>query len=177
MPTITSWFKFTENKRFVRLKLKISRKGIWYFGQNNLHAFVRHWASPSNVFSHLLQNLLLKCLHFLPNTVLNLIISESSYSWSALSVFGIPLYSWEGGNGHLLPPGNWVEEPKISRTPKVSSLTNLILAMTVSFAGRTLTLHKSRIHCSGIMQWWVMSLQFAKFTTLPAEAIAKFGGG
>jgi len=46
------------------------------------------------------------------------------------------------------------------RTPKVSSLIDLILAMTVSFAGMTLTLHKSRIHCSGIMQWWLMSLQF-----------------
>jgi len=32
--------------------------------------------------------------------------------------------------------------------------------MTISFAGMTLTLHKSRIHCSGITQWWLMSLQF-----------------
>jgi len=47
-------------KTVVRVKLEISRKSIWYIGQNNLHAFVRHWASPSNVFSHLLQNLLSK---------------------------------------------------------------------------------------------------------------------
>ena len=42
--------------------------------------------------------------------------------------------------------------------------------MTVSFTGMTLTLHKSRIHCSGIMQWWPMSLQFTKSATLPVEA-------
>jgi len=43
--------------------------------------------------------------------------------------------------------------------------------MTVSFAGMAITLHKSRIHCSGIMQWWLlMSLQFTKSATLPAEA-------
>jgi len=46
-----------------------------------------------------------------------------------------------GGKGHLLPPGNWVEETKISRTPKVSSLIDLILAVTVSFTGTALTLH------------------------------------
>ena len=63
-----------------------------------------------------------------------------------------PLVFMGGGIGHLLLPGNWVEEPLISRTPKVSSLIDLILAMTISFAGLTLTLHKSRIHCSGIMQ-------------------------
>jgi len=49
---------------------------------------------------------------------------------------------------------------KISRKPKVSSLIDLPLAMTVSFAGMTLTLHKSRIHCSCIMRWWLMSLHF-----------------
>ena len=41
-----------------------------YLGQNNLHAFVRYWASPSDVVSHLLQNLLSKCLHFLSTAVL-----------------------------------------------------------------------------------------------------------
>jgi len=50
----------------VRLKLKISHKNIWYLNQNNLHAFVRQWASPPDIFSHLLQNLMLKCLHFFP---------------------------------------------------------------------------------------------------------------
>ena len=62
-----------------------------------------------------------------------------------------PCVHGKGENGHLLLPGNWVEEPKISRTSKVSSLIDFILAMTVSFAGMTLTLHKSRIYCSGIM--------------------------
>jgi len=46
----------------------------------------------------------------------------------------------------------FLEHLKISRTPKVSSLIDLILAMTVSFAGMTLTLHKSRICFSGVMQ-------------------------
>jgi len=45
---------------------------------------------------------------FFPLPYGNLIISESNYSWCAVSVFVIPLRSWEGGNGHLLPPGNWV---------------------------------------------------------------------
>ena len=51
---------------FIRLKLKISHKNVWYFIQNNLHAFVRQWASPSDIFSHSLQNLMLKSLHFFP---------------------------------------------------------------------------------------------------------------
>jgi len=52
-----------------------------------------------------------------------------------------------------------------------------MLAMTVSFAGMTLTLHKSRIHCSGIKQWWLMSLQFTKSAAMPAEAGFKTWGG
>jgi len=35
----------------IRLKLKISRKNIWHLDQDNSHAFVCHWASPSDVFS------------------------------------------------------------------------------------------------------------------------------
>jgi len=69
------------------------------------------------------------------------------------------------------------QEPKISRTPKVSSLIDLILAMTVSFASMTLTLHKRRIHCSGITQWWLMGLQLTKSAALPAEAGCETGRG
>jgi len=57
----------------------------------------------------------------------------------------------QGGNGHLPPPGNWDYEPKISRKPEIS-LIDLILAMTLLFADMTLTLHKSRVHCSCITQ-------------------------
>jgi len=37
-------------------------------------------------------------------------ISKSSYSYCAVSVFGITLCSWAsagGQNRHLSPPGNW----------------------------------------------------------------------
>jgi len=66
----------------VRLKLKISRKNISYLNQNNLHAFVRQCASPSDISSHLLQNLTL-CLHFFPLPDYYL-ISEIMYSWCAV---------------------------------------------------------------------------------------------
>ena len=49
---------------------------------------------------------------------------------------------------------------KISRKPKVSSiiLTNWFKSSNYSlFAGMTLTLHKSQVHCSGVMQWWACS--------------------
>jgi len=77
---------------FVRLKLKTSHKHICYFDQNNLHAFGRQWASPPDIFSHLLQILMLKCLHFFTVSDQYLIISESRYSWCAVSVFGFPLF-------------------------------------------------------------------------------------
>jgi len=51
-----------------------------------------------------------------------------------------------GQNGNFPPPGNWDEEPKISRKPEVSSLIGLILAMTVLFSDMTLTLRKSWVH-------------------------------
>ena len=142
----------------VRLKLRISRKNISYLNQNNLHAFVRQCASPSDISSHLLQNLTL-CLHFFPLPDYYL-ISEIMYSWCAVSVFGIPLCSWAsargGQNGHLLPPGNWDWKPKICRKPEVSSLIDLILAMTVLFSDMTLTvtMRKSQVHCCGVMHWW-----------------------
>jgi len=79
--------------------LKISRKSIWYLDQNNLHAFVHHWASPSDSFSHLLQNLMLKCLHFFPLPDYSLMISGNKYSWCAVSVCGILMCSWVSARG------------------------------------------------------------------------------
>jgi len=35
----------------------------------------------------------------------------------------------------------------------LSSLIDLILAMTVLFSDMTLTLHKSRVHCCGVIQF------------------------
>jgi len=54
---------------------------------------------PHPTFSHLLQNLMLKYLHFFPQPDYYLIISESRYSWYAVSVFGIPLCSWVSARG------------------------------------------------------------------------------
>jgi len=39
-----------------------------------------------------------------------------------------------------------------SRKPEVSSLIDLILAMTVLFSDTTLTLRKSPVYCCGVMQ-------------------------
>ena len=78
----------------VRLMLKIFRENIWYLNQNNLYAFGRHWVSPSDIFSHLPQNLMLRCLDFFPLPDSYLMISETRYSWCAVSVFGILLCSW-----------------------------------------------------------------------------------
>jgi len=56
-------------------------------------------------------------------------IGKSCYSWCTVSVFGIaPVFmGWE--NEHLSPPGNWVQERKISRKPEVGRLIDLILAV------------------------------------------------
>ena len=65
--------------------------------------------------------------------------------------------------------GNW--EPKFSRKLDVSSSTpiNWFISCNDSlFAGTTLTLHKSQVHCSGVMQWWACSSLVPAF--LPAEA-------
>jgi len=53
----------------------------------------------------------------------------------------------EIGTGKISPPG------KISRKPEVSSLIDLILAMTVLFSDMTHTMRKSRVHCCGVMQF------------------------
>ena len=143
------WIKWKQ--MVVRLKVKTSHKNIWYFNQNNLHVFVRQWAFPSDIFSHLLQKLMLKCLHFFPLPDYYLIISESRYSWCAVSVFGIPLCSWgvrkwgEMGNSHHLEIGT--KNQKFLENLK--SAAWLILAMKVLFSDMTLTLRKSRVHYRG----------------------------
>ena len=68
------------------------------------------------------------------------------------SAFSLALGIDDGDKTGICPPGNWDKEPKLFRKPEASSLIDLTLAMTVLFVYVTLTLHKSRIHCSGIMQ-------------------------
>jgi len=55
---------------------------------------------------------------------------------------------------------------QISRKPEVK--IDLILAITVLFSDMTLTLHKSRTHCCGVMQFWTCSSRMS--ATLPAKA-------
>jgi len=43
--------------------------------------------------------------------------------------------------------------------------------MAVYFASITLTLHKSQVHCSDVMQWWACSSLIS--APLPAEAGCK----
>jgi len=45
----------------------------------------------------------------------------------------------------------------MSRKPKANSLLSINWfnsCNNTSFTGMTLTLHKSQVHCSGVMQWW-----------------------
>jgi len=67
-----------------------------------------------------------------------------------LCVHGCP----QGGQyGNLQPHGNWDKESKIYRKLAVSSLIDLILAMTVLFSDMTLTLRIRRFHCCYVMQF------------------------
>ena len=84
---------------------------------------------------------------------------------------------WGWWNGHL-PPWKLVKEPKIYRKPEASSLIpiNWFNSCNQSlFAGMTLTLHKSQVHCSGVMQWWACSSLIS--ASVPAEVVAKFAKG
>jgi len=56
-----------------------------------------------------------------------------------------------GESGHL-PPLEIRIKNQIFEKTEVSSLIDVILAITVLFADMTVTLHKSRVHSSGIMQ-------------------------
>ena len=131
---------------------------------------MHHWASPSGIFSHLLQNLMLKCFHFFPLLDFYLMISESRHSWCAVSVFDIPLCSWvSAGKTKWEFATTWKLglEPNISRKLEVSSLIDLILAMAVLFSDMTLTLRKSRVRCCGAMQFRACSSLMS--ATLPEK--------
>jgi len=60
---------------------------------------------------------------------------------------------------------------KISRKSELSSLTPINWFNSCNdslFAGMTLTLYKSQVHCSGVVQWWACSSLLS--APLPAEA-------
>jgi len=85
-------------------------------------------------------------------------ISESMYSWCAVSVFDIPLWSKVSARGakwqfcrHHLEIGT--KNKKFLENLR-SAAIDLILAMTVLFSYMTLTLRKSRVHCCGAMHFW-----------------------
>jgi len=98
-------------------------------------------------------------------------ISESRCSWCAVSVIGIPLYSWASVGGI-----NW----EIATTWKLWQRTknlqktwrqqlNWLVACNDSFVfDMTLTLRKSWVHCCGVMRFWACSSLMS--ATLPAEA-------
>jgi len=58
----------------------------------------------------------------------------------------------QGGNGHCPPP-----KCQILKTRR-----------QLKFATMTLTMHKSQVHCSGVMQWWACSWLMS--VPLPGEA-------
>jgi len=61
----------------VSLKLQLSRKNTRNFDQNN-YMLCTSLSTPSDNFSYLLQNQMLKCHHFLPPTDSYLMMSERS---------------------------------------------------------------------------------------------------
>jgi len=79
------------------------------------------------------------------------------YGGGILSYFhGRPL---EGRNRHS-PPWNWTKNKKNLENLKPGSwfrLSVLIRATTFHLPFVTRTLHKSQLHCSGVMQWWACS--------------------
>jgi len=84
---------FCLEKRFSKHKMSIFSKNLGE-AMAPLAPPGYAYASPSRNFSHLLQNLMLKCLHFFPLSDYSLMISGSDrYSWCAVSVFGIPMCS------------------------------------------------------------------------------------
>ena len=73
------------------------------------------------------------------------------------NIYGHPLWGEKWAFAH---PGNWDYEPKIFRKSEVRSLIpndwfNSCIGSL--FACMTLTLYKSKIHYSGLMQWCVCS--------------------
>jgi len=71
----------------------ISQKHLMHWPKQ-FTCFCAPLSIPSDIFSPLLQNLTLKCLHFFPLPDYSLMISGSRYNWCAVSVHGIPLCSW-----------------------------------------------------------------------------------
>ena len=90
--------------------------------------------------------------------------------WRLLISMGVRM---GGGNGHL-PPWKLGLRTKNVYNTQVSNLilNNWLNSCNESlFAPMTRTLHKSQVHCTGVMQWWACSsLMYAHF---PAEAVAK----
>jgi len=76
----------------VSLKLNVSQN-IWRLDQNTLHAVVRRWASPPDLFiyffpvSRLPQNLMLECLISLAFPDPCMTMSEWRYSRGVVKVF------------------------------------------------------------------------------------------
>jgi len=82
------------------------------------------------------------------------------------------LLSWAsagGRNEHFPAPGNWDEKTKIFRKSEVGILIPINwfnFCNNTLFTGMALTLHKSQLHYSGVMQWWACS----SLMTTPSSA-------
>ena len=154
---------------------KISQN-IWYLDQNNLHAFVHHWASPSDNFSHLLQNLMLECLHFFPLPDYSLMINGRWYSWCAVSVFGIPLCSWVSAGGTKREfATTWKLGLRTKNFQKTwSQQLNWLNFCNEGFIFWYDT-HTAQepIHCCGVMQFWACSSHLS--ATLPRGRLRNLG--
>jgi len=73
--------------------------------------------------------------------------------------FMVTVRASAGGKGYF-PLGNWNFGPKFSRKHEVSSsipITSLNFCNDSLFPAITLILHKSQVHCLGVMQQWVCS--------------------
>jgi len=58
---------------------------------------------------------------------------------------------------------------KFSRKPEARSLFPFYWLNSCndsSFAGMMLTLHKSQVHCSGVMQWWELAVHSCSIFSL-----------
>ena len=102
---------------------------------------------------------------FCPLPDYHLVICGSRYSWCAVLVFGFPLCSWmsEGGTKWEFAT-TWILglRTKISRKPEVSSLIDLIFAMTVLFFDMTLTAQEpgSLLWCHAISSLQLTHVRF-----------------
>ena len=60
-----------------------------------------------------------------------------------------------GSETGIYTPGNWIKNQKFLENLKSASWFRWIDLILVTFMA--LTLHKSQLHCSGVMQWWACS--------------------